>query len=64
MTNRLNKRGLSCGCQRRDWQGKNLSHLKQSDDGRIVVGRGINGARSILLRALYGSSNHEQAAML
>ncbi|MBO9428341.1 zinc ribbon domain-containing protein [Sulfitobacter sp. R18_1] len=48
----------------RSWDGvihDKLGGAKQISDGRIVVDRDVNGARGILLRALYGNLGHGQA---
>ena len=39
----------------------NLGGAKTISDGSIVVDRDMNGARGILLRALYGNLSHVQA---
>ncbi len=48
----------------RSWDGHvvpNLGSSKTITDGNIVVDRDINGARGILLRALYGNLHRKQA---
>ncbi len=48
----------------RSWDGfvkNNLGGAKTISDGSIVVDRDMNGARGILLRALYGNLSHVQA---
>ncbi|MDE0695844.1 MAG: transposase [Boseongicola sp.] len=47
------------------WDGfvnENLGGAKTVSDGSIVVDRDINGARGIMLRALYGNLGHFRAA--
>ena len=49
----------------RSWDGfvnPKLGRAKTVTDGSIVVDRDINGARGIMLRALYGSLGRFQAA--
>ena len=48
----------------RSWDGyihEKLGGAKTIGDGEIIVDRDMNGARGIMLRALYGNLSHVQA---
>ncbi len=69
MCRRYGKRRVICNeaytSRTRSWDGfvnGNLGGAKTVSDGRIVVDRDINGARGIMLRALYGNLGRFRAA--
>ena len=55
----------ACTSRTRSWDGivdRKLGGAKTVSDGSIVVDRDMNGARGIMLRALYGNLGRFQAA--